>query len=179
MSPPPLPLQAHFNPKVKTYWLLGGAIIMVCCVVTIPLIPFWFIFGRYFTGKYLDRMQCTLTEKSLVVKKGFFVRVEKTIPLEKITDLAIKQGPVMRMFELHALSVETAGSSGAGPAGALVQLVGITDSIAFRDTVLAQRDRLVSGTMPAPSTSSHQDDHVLEDIRDTLHRIEQTMNSDR
>ncbi|MBT5658496.1 MAG: PH domain-containing protein, partial [Phycisphaerae bacterium] len=131
--------EATFNPRVRTYWLLSGAIGMTIIVITIPLIPFWFIFGRMITGKYLKHMGCVLTEKTLIVRKGIFNRIEKTIPLEKITDLALKQGPIMRKMELHALSIETAGSSGAGAGGALVSLVGINDTIGFRDRVLEQR----------------------------------------
>jgi len=169
--------EAEFNPRVKTYWLLSGGLILLLCIITIPLIPLWFIFGMMFTGKYLDHMSCTLTDKTLVVRKGMFNRIEKTIPLEKITDLALKQGPIMRAMELHAISVETAGSSGSSASGALVTLVGIVDTIDFRDHVLAQRDSLVSGSGPVadvaePFTPNAAQAAIIEDIRDTLQRIE-------
>ncbi|MBT7350901.1 MAG: PH domain-containing protein, partial [Phycisphaerae bacterium] len=72
--------EATFNPRVRTYWLLSGALIMALIVITIPLIPFWFIFGRMITGKYIEHMGCVLTEKTLIVRKGIFNRIEKTIP---------------------------------------------------------------------------------------------------
>ena len=166
--------EAEFTKKACTYWLLSGGVILLICVVTIPLLPFWFIFGMMITGKYLEHMGCTLTEKTLIVRKGMFNRIEKTIPLEKITDLGLKQGPIMRALDLHALTVETAGSSGGGAGGALVSLIGIKDTIGFRNQVLAQRDLLISGDAQAQAASptALSDHEVLSDIRDTLHRIE-------
>src|SRR5210317_2124305 len=78
---------AEFNSKVCTYWLLSGALILCYTIVGIPLLLLWFPVGLMFTKRYLDRMECLLTEKTLKVRKGILVRVEKTIPLDKITDM--------------------------------------------------------------------------------------------
>lgn len=161
---------AAFNPRVKTYWLLYGAMILVLTIVFIPLLLLWFPIGYLFTGRYLERIECVLTRKSLKVKKGVLVRVEKTIPLEKITDMAIIQGPIMRWMGVERLTVETAGQSGAG---ALVSLTGIVNAPEFREQVLAQRDvvaeRLDRDTPEAGPTS---DGSVMVEIRDSLLRIE-------
>lgn len=179
MDEPIILKEAEFNPKVCQYWLLGGTIVLLFTLVGILLLPFWLCIGLTATRKYLDRMSCALTEKSLVVKKGLFNRIEKTVPLEKITDLALKQGPIMRSMGLHTLTIETAGSSGAtAGSGALVGLTGIVDVIDFRNQVLAQRDLLEdrkSHGGPASAMSLGDDASVLEDIRDTLHRIEHRM----
>ena len=116
---------------------LSGAAGLTFTIFGIPLLLLWFPFGSVFTRRYLASMECVLTDKALKVKKGVFVRVEKTIPLEKITELAMVQGPVVRHFDLHTLTVETAGQSGTG---ALVALTGIVDAEAFREAVLNQRD---------------------------------------
>jgi putative membrane protein len=178
MNEPKILAEATFNRKVLTYWLLSGCVLMVIAVVTIPLIPFWFIFGRMITGKLLEHMSCTLTERTLIVKKGWLNRVEKTVPLEKITDLGLKQGPIMRAMDLHMLTIETAGSSGAGGTSALVSIIGIEDTIDFRNKVLMQRDLRIDGPRTEPSTSQAvpaAGGEILADIRDTLHRIEQGM----
>ena len=75
--------EAEFNPKVCVYWLLGGAILLTVTVVGIPLLLLWFPIGTAMTKRYLDRMECILTDKALKVRKGIFIRVEKTIPLER------------------------------------------------------------------------------------------------
>ena len=61
--------------------------------------------------RYLDRLSCTLTERTLEIRKGLLNRVESTVPLEKITDLQMFQGPIMRMLGLHGFRLETAQPS--------------------------------------------------------------------
>lgn len=56
--------------------------------------------------------------------RGMFVRMEKTVPLDRITDPGLVQGPLVRPFDIEALSIETAGKSSHG---AVVQLAGIKD----------------------------------------------------
>lgn len=166
--------EAAFDPKVKTYWLLSGALVMVFTVVFIPLVPLWFLVGMAFTGRFLASLSCVLTERTLQIKRGVFFRVEKTVPLEKITDLGQHEGPIMRWLNLKGLSVETAGQSGPG---ALVRMVGIVDTDGFRDAVLDQRDVLGGSRAGAESTpdklASVSDAPVLTQIRDTLLRIEE------
>ena len=168
--------EAEFDPKVRTYWLLSGAGVLLITIVGIPLLPIWFAVGHSLTGRYLSHMKCVLTKKNLRVSKGMFVRVEKTVPLDKITDLGLVHGPLMRHFELQALSVETAGQS---TQGALVKLLGIVNTEQFREAVLAQRDRVVASVSGAdsaatalPQVSSNSSDALLGEIRDTLQRIE-------
>lgn len=163
---------ATFNPKVCNYWLLSISIVFVATVIGIPLLLIWLPVGMYFTRKYLSRMSCELTEKTLKVNKGMWVRTEKTIPLEKITDLGMVQGPIMRHYDLHTLSIETAGQS--GPAAALVALCGIVDAKDFREAVLKQRDCLrEQGPKPvAPPAATGPETPVLNEIRDSLLRIE-------
>ena len=165
--------KAEFNEKVCTYWLLSGALILAVTIVGIPLLLLWFPIGKRFTKRYLDRMSCVLTETALKVNKGIFVRVEKTIPLAKITDMGIVQGPIMRHLELHKLTVETAGQSAQG---ALVSLAGIKDAKAFREAVLNQRDVIsTASSQSAPPVVSQEPidaSSLLSEIRDSLLRIE-------
>ncbi len=165
--------KAEFTTKVCTYWLLSGALILTGSIVGIPLLLLWFPIGRKFTKRYLDRMDCQLTDKALKVSKGIFVRVEKTIPLDKITDMGMVQGPIMRHFDLHSLTVETAGQSGQG---ALVSLTGIIDAKSFREAVLHQRDVFSAASSPSIPEILHGEpleaSSLLSEIRDSLLRIE-------
>ncbi len=168
---------AEFNDAVTTYWLLNGILLCIVTVIGIPFLLIWLIVGKFFTRKYLASHRCTLTDKSLKVSKGILTKVEKTVPLDRITDMGIVQGPIMRYFGIEALSVETAGnSSGAS----LVQLTGIKDGRAFRDLVLAQRDRVtISGDLvqaaAVGSTSAGSNDQtikLLTEIRDSMRNLE-------
>ena len=174
-------LQATFNPKVRTYWLLSGALILTATIVGIPLLIFWFPIGYVLTGRYLARLRCVLTEKNLHVARGVLIRQEKTVPLDKITDLAMSHGPIMRRLGLRGLSVETAGQSGPG---SLIKLVGIEGTEEFRAAVLAQRERVAGSGGASSSTSlagaaageaAAESGKVLAEIRDTLLRIEQRL----
>lgn len=177
MSEEKLIRTAEFNPKVCTYWLLSGALIMTLTLVGIPLLVLWFPIGLVLTRRYLQRMSCDLTNKALKVRKGVIVRIEKTIPLDKITDMGMIQGPLMRLFGLEKLTVETAGQSGQG---ALVSLTGIVEAQAFREAVLFQRELMVAdASLPsAPAeilprdASDNAGDTLLLEIRDALFRIE-------
>ena len=171
--------EAEFNPRVRSYWLLNGTLILLVIIVGIPLLPFWLGLGHHFTGRYLQRMRCVLTERTLQFSKGLFVRVEKTVPLDKITDVGLVHGPIMRHYDLQALSVETAGHSSQG---ALVKLIGIVDTEKFREAVLAQRDKITTTsaageqrTAISPDPAVPLSEKLLVEIRDTLHRIEQRM----
>ena len=176
--------EAEFNPRVTTYWLLNGALILTATIIGIPLLPLWFLFGWAVTGQYLKSHRCTLTNRSLKLSRGVFVKVEKTIPLDRITDLGLVQGPIMRLFDIEALSVETAGQSSQG---ALMQLAGIKDGRAFRDAVLKQRDLVVGSdeerktqvTDGSPVVSTEANSELLTDIRDTLRRIEHKLAESR
>lgn len=161
---------AEFNPDVRKYWLLSGTLVLTLTFIGIPLIPFWYLFGMWITGRSLARMECILTEKTLIVRKGVFNRIEKTVPLDKITDLGMIEGPVMRFWNIQSVSVETAGQSGPG---SLIKLQGIVDAEGFRDDVLAQRDVLLDEKKSTPqltetASSSDQTVELLTEIRDLL-----------
>jgi len=164
-------LQATFNPSVKTYWLVSLLLFSTLTVVGIPLlilsIPLFYIIA----GKSLAAMSATITERKLVVKRGIFNKEEKSIPLEKITDVALIQGPLMRMFNLHRLSFETAGQSSDG---ALVSLIGIDEAIHFRETILSQKDKATSKERaPTPHNAAPANDMAL--LLESTKRIEQLL----
>ncbi|MCH2182329.1 MAG: PH domain-containing protein [Mariniblastus sp.] len=172
---------AEFNPSVTTYWLLGGALTCVVTVVGIVFLPFWIVLGKWLTGLYLDSHRCTLTSRNLKVSKGVLTKIEKTVPLDRITDLGIIQGPIMRWLNIESLSVETAGQSSAS---SLISLAGIKDGRNFRDAVLKQRDLVVGskeeGESPAVisagDAAAASREPLLEEIRDVLIRIEERLN---
>lgn len=131
--------QATFNPRVRNYWTVVWVIVSAVTVVGILLTPLVAIVAWLVSKKILNAMSARLLERKLVVKRGIIFVVEKSIPLEKITDVALSQGPVMRYFGLYQLSFETAGQSADG---ALVSLIGINDAEAFREAILKQKDSL-------------------------------------
>jgi putative membrane protein len=163
--------QAEFAANLGLYWLLLGAAYFSLSIVGIPLLLLWFPIGLWGTRRYIRNMSAELTSNKLIVRRGIITRTENSVPLDKITDMALIQGPIMRLFGLHKLTVETAGQSGAG---ALISLVGIVDAPQFRTSILEQKERLTQRPHSA-SPSVQPDDALLQNVVEmaaSLKRIE-------
>ncbi|MFV0596609.1 PH domain-containing protein [Shewanella sp.] len=149
--------EADFEANLGMYWLLSGAAYFTLSIIGIPLLLLWFPIGLWGTRRYIRNMSARLTSKKLIVRRGILTRTENTVPLDKITDIALIQGPIMRLMGLHKLTVETAGQSGSG---ALISLVGIVDAPSFRAQILEQKERL-SDALPSAETLVTTDDSAL------------------
>ena len=161
------------SPRAIRYHLLTMSLALLCTVAGVVLIPLMLPIMRWYYSRYFKTLNVVLTTRELQVDRGIWNREEKSIPLEKITDLAAFQGPVMRCMNLKGLRVETAGQSGSG--GALVRLIGLEDTEAFRTLALRQRDRVTDASAPAPAAEGDAATPLLTEIRDTLIRIEQRL----
>ena len=148
-------------------------------VVGLPFLPFWLIFGFYFCKKYFDRIECNLTEQTLELKKGHIFRIEKIIPLDKIQDLTLREGPLLRALNICMLDIETAGQS--NPQGSSdAKIIGIIEARKFRDLVLAQRDLIITKgsqqtVISKLSDSESSETSLLTEIRNSLQRIEKLL----
>jgi len=152
---------ASFDYKVKQYWMVMATIFAMLALVTIPLIPIILLIVWLVGGRMLAAMSADLLPQKLVVKRGILFKEEKSIPLEKITDVGLSQGPLMRLFGLHRLSFETAGQSGNG---ALVSLLGVVNASEFREAILEQKDNLAAQA-PAKPSNAENPKNQLELIR--------------
>jgi putative membrane protein len=181
MSDTPILLDAKFDPRVKSYWTWKPVLALTLGIVTIPFAVLYALVAGFFIDRYLANLGCTLTARTLDIKKGIWNKSESTIPLDKITDLQLIQGPVMRYFGLHGFKVETAGQS-SPTGGSLVNMIGIVETKAFRKAVLEQRDRMDRGASTASvaqATTLGPGDRttaeLLTEIRDSLQRIERSL----
>ncbi len=182
-------LEARFDEKLKLYWFVNGLWIMVISFIGWPLIPFWVLgLGQFLSAKRYENLKAHLTPRTLYIRQGYLVKVEKHVPLDRIQDLSLREGPILRMLGLAALTVETAGQSQQGVPDA--NLAGLVEAPAFRDAVLAQRERLVHGEEAGAAAggaaataaadrglgpSAGATEALLADIRDTLRRIEERL----
>jgi putative membrane protein len=161
---------AAFDPKVKAYWMLTWVLISGVTLVFIPLIPVVILLVLFIGQRILNAMSAELMERKLVVRRGIWFKVEKSIPLEKITDVGMTQGPLMRLFDLQLLSFETAGQSGEG---ALVSMLGIVNAADFREKILEQKDSLqdaqTSNKEPINTTLQAND---IAELTSSVKRIE-------
>ncbi|MCP3919746.1 MAG: PH domain-containing protein [bacterium] len=173
--------RAEFDARLPKYWLLVSSIGIAATIIGIPFLLIWLLgLGQYVHGRQYASLEAELTGRSLNIRRGFLFRTQKNIPLDKITDLAVNEGPILRYLGLCSLGVETAGG-GANTNMGQAQLPGVVDAEQFRDAVLAQRDLVTdSGAAPAiaaaerPQVASADAD-TLNEIRDSLGRIERLL----
>jgi putative membrane protein len=161
-------LNASFNPAVKRYWLVSFLLFSTLTIVGIPLLIITIPLFLLLSSRILNAMSATITERKLVVKRGIWHKEEKSIPLEKITDVAMIQGPLMRVFDIHRLTFETAGQSAQG---ALVSLIGIDEAERFRETILSQKDKMNTLASSNRENKSTEDSEMAE-LLSSVKRIE-------
>lgn len=187
--------EARFDDKLETYLFLQGVIVCVVTVVGVLALPFWWVLGKRWARRYFEHLECTLTDRSLLVKKGIWFRSEQTVPLDRIQDVSIRHGPFLDWLGIATMRVDTAGMG--GPQGSGINLTGVVDTAGFRDRVLAARDRAAGFTddedaegagaaptaLPAGATAAGPVDEeasaLLVDIRDSLRRIEALLEATR
>ena len=165
--------EARFDPKIASHGRVVLSLWFLITIVGIPFIPFLLLFTLWYYPEYLRRISARLTTHAVEIRKGVFMRKESTIPLDRITDVRLHDGPVMRHYGIRGLRLETAGQSGQY-ASSEGDLVGVIDAVEFRDLILRQRQKALSGgETPAASPAPVGDaPEVLTDIRDILARIE-------
>ena len=164
--------RAVFDPKVKVYWYTQGLLlhgVLVLAAIGLVTFPLWVVLGWPFVTRQLENIHATLHPKHVHLRSGVFYRSEKTIPLEKITDLSMHTGPLLSAFGLASVQVETAG---ANQGLAQMMLAGLSNAAEFRDAVLAQRDLVAAGADASPGATTLG---VLLEIRDSLVRIEERL----
>ena len=165
-------LEASFDRGIAGHGRWVVSLLLLITVARALLIPFWLLFSLWYYPEYLRRLSARLTTQAVEIRKGVFFRKELTIPLNRITDVRLLDGPIMRHYDIRGLRVETAGQAGQN-AGTEGDLVGVIDAMEFRDAVLRQRQAVLGGEQtPAPAAAPAGDAQLLAEIRDILTRIE-------
>ena len=158
------PLRTRFNPLIRPYLVLSVGFSLLVTIIGIPFAILWFLgIGQWWARHYFDKLECELSPRALRYRKGIFVTVEKTIPLENIQDVTFIEGPLLKRFNLSILKFETAGHS-AGQANDM-KLIGIIDANDFRARILAARDEMKRASSPAVAVGAHAETAQLEALR--------------
>ena len=79
--------------------------------------------AKLYMPKWVKVLRYCLDDKSLRVEQGLLFRSRKTIPLDKITDLELVQGPILRAMGMWTIKVQTASTSSQLPEATLLGLV--------------------------------------------------------
>lgn len=76
------------------------AIIIIIFVVQLAIIPYRWNFWTF-----------NITENRVELHKGFFLRKQIVIPIARVQNVTLKQGPILQMFKLHEVSIVTAAEN--------------------------------------------------------------------
>ena len=155
-------MAVEFDKKIIIYWWMMANLGLLVTVVGIIAMVVWIPFGWIVHKKQFEHMSGALTDRSINMRMGWLFKKQQNIPLDKLTDVSIHEGPILNAFGVVRMQFETAGA-------APFILTGVKNSDQFRDLVLQQRDSLVSA--PQQSASSDDSNDVLVEIRDILQQI--------
>jgi len=90
-----------------------------------------------------------LTATEITWRRGVWFRQTGIVPYNRITNIDIMQGPLMRMLSISTLRIQTAGYSAQSMAKAGISPPGIQDAEALREMIL----EFVRGNRPVATES--------------------------
>jgi membrane protein YdbS with pleckstrin-like domain len=99
-----------------------------------------YAFESWYRPRWVKVLRYCLDEKSLRVEGGLMFKSRKTIPLDKITDLELVQGPLLRYFDMWIIKVQTASTGSQLPEATLI---GVINPEQVREEILAARNEHV------------------------------------
>lgn len=136
------PLHTPFKPSSALIpWFIIDFILLVIFVSIFVLVPLFFfespgtftwamgglaVFTVLFiiwTKLYFDSMWYELHEDEMRWKRGVIFRRTGIVPYNRITNIDIRQGPVMRALDISTLSIQTAGYSGKAQAEIRIEAI--------------------------------------------------------
>jgi len=117
-------------------WLIPTIIFTPLAVglgLTIPLLAI-IIFVAWWIPLYCESITYRLTPTEITWERGVWFRQTGIVPYNRITNVDISQGPLMRFFSFSAVRVQTAGYS--AQARAEIVLNGIADPKDLQETIM-------------------------------------------
>lgn len=126
---------------VPTAFIAFAGELLIAGIYLIPMLIL-VIFTAWWIPLYYDTMVYTLTTTEISWRRGVWFRQTGIVPYNRITNIDIIQGPVMRYFNISSLRIQTAGYS-AQPMAEL-RLHGIERPEELRDRILGY----VRGSFP-------------------------------
>ena len=117
--------------RIHSHQMLVLFCVFVIFAVTYAVLS---TFGQWLFQQQANNLRYRLDGSTLRVDGGVFFLFRKSIPLERITDVALVQGPLLRFCDIWAMQIQTAGSSQCE-----ATLIGVRDSESVRDLILSRR----------------------------------------
>lgn len=118
---------------MATVWFFGAGLVLA---------PIYAVtFGPWLSRAQASALRYWLEGYTLRIDSGVFFLKRKSIPLDRVTDVVLAQGPLMRFFNIWRLDIQTAGTGTHGVAEGY--LFGVYNPESVRDRLIAARDQSV------------------------------------
>jgi len=127
---------------------LGEPVFVLVGQISLGVLAAILIFVLIWSRLYYVSVVYHLNDTEMTWKRGVWFRKTGIVPYNRITNVDIVQGPVMRMFGISNLKIETAGGN-AGKSSAEIQLEGIADPEPLRAMIMD----FVRGNAPSPAAT--------------------------
>ncbi|CAN5550038.1 PH domain-containing protein [soil metagenome] len=123
----------------------------------------WVVVGLPFAIAHFVRFRYWITPREIVIQSGVLNRQNRSIPIERIQNVEIRQSLLPRMFGLARVQIETAGSQAAE---GLLEFVSLKEANAIRTVVREHQRRAPALVESAPTAASGGDvaDIALEGV---------------
>ncbi len=120
---------------------LVGLTLLGLCTFGLGLIlavVYYFTIGQWLPGRQAGALKYWVDGTTLRVDTGVYFLRRRAIPLDRVTDIVLSQGPLMRHFGIWSIRVEATGP--IAQAITPVMLYGLLDPEEVRDELMALRD---------------------------------------
>ena len=92
--------------------------VIVYSLIALPGLTL-FVFLRWYAGRMAASLEYELAEDVLHIDEGVFTYKRKAIPLDRVTDIRLVQGILMRWLGIWRIDVQTASVGQTGAEGIL------------------------------------------------------------
>lgn len=128
-------------------WMFIDSIFSIFLIIGIAVFAVCVIFACIWAPLYYKSVVYHLNETEMTWRRGVFFRKTGIVPYNRLTNVDIVQGPVMRVFGIYHLKIETAG--GGASASAEIQIEGVENPEPIRQLIMD----FVRGQKPAAAAT--------------------------
>lgn len=147
-------------------WMFVDSIFTIFIVIGLAVLGVCVVFACIWAPLYYKSVVYHLNDTEMTWKRGVFFRKTGIVPYNRITNVDIVQGPVMRLFGISHLKIETAGG-GASKSSAEIQLEGISDPEPLRQLIMD----FVRGQKPAAAATGTEYKSQNADLQALLEEV--------
>jgi putative membrane protein len=127
------------------------------------------ILGILIALAYFFSLRYTLDKHHLTKAAGVLWRCRRSIPLDKVTNIAVRQGPIERLLRIGQVWIHTPSSGSDAPEE---RLIGMRNPNAVRDAIMQRAEAALPATAESALQEKREIVELLSEIRDRLARLE-------